>query len=131
MRKMKKYEQSLDYHRQAMVLSPQNSTTYVAIGFVYSLMFKWHEAVENFHKALGLKRDDTFTSHMINLAMDHLISCLTPLSGSLVGLFFSNLTDILFLRTDPLPPYDSNEQQRGNKSQPVALLDVDMDISGE
>ena len=74
MRKMKRYEQALEFHRQAMVLSPQNSTTYVAIGFVYSLMFKWHEAIENFHKALGLKREDTFTNSMINLAMDHLIN---------------------------------------------------------
>ena len=84
MRKMRKYEESLDCHRQAMILSPQNSTTYVAIGFVYSLMFKWHEAVENFHKALGLKREDTFTANMMNQALDHLISGITPLSGQLL-----------------------------------------------
>jgi anaphase-promoting complex subunit 6 len=113
MRKMKRYEQALEFHRQAMVLSPQNSTTYVAIGFVYSLMFKWHEAIENFHKALGLKREDTFTNSMINLAMDHLINCITPLS-------------------DPPPPYGTIDQQRGNKSHAVVLSnDVDMDVSGE
>lgn len=81
MRKMRRYEESLDFHRQAMVLSPQNSTTYVAIGFVYSLMFKWNEAVENFHKALGLKREDTFTNNLLNQAMEHVISGMTPLSG--------------------------------------------------
>lgn len=82
LRKMRKYEESLDYHRQAMILSPQNCSTYAAIGFVYSLMFKWSEAVEYFHKALGLKREDSFASNMISQAIDHLISGMTPLSGN-------------------------------------------------
>ena len=81
LRKMKKYEEALDYHRQAMTLSPQNSTTFAAIGFVYSLMFKWNEAVEYFHKALGLKREDPFSMHMLNQSIEHLINGMTPLSG--------------------------------------------------
>lgn len=55
-----------------MVLSPQNPSTYSAMGFVLMLQFKWTEAVEYFHKALGLKRDDPFTTSCLDQALQHL-----------------------------------------------------------
>ena len=55
-----------------MVLSPQNASTYSAIGFVFMLQFKWSEAVEYFHKALGLKRDDPFTTSCLGQALEQL-----------------------------------------------------------
>lgn len=49
-RKLNKYEEALEYHKQALLLSPQSSTSYSAIAYVYSLMWKWDDAVNYFHK---------------------------------------------------------------------------------
>ncbi|CAG2163999.1 unnamed protein product, partial [Oppiella nova] len=74
LRKLKKYEEAIDFHKQALILSPQNPSTYSALGFVYSLMTKWNESVEYFHKALGLKRDDSFSTTMLGHAIEHLVT---------------------------------------------------------
>uniref|UniRef100_A0A672I6R1 Cell division cycle 16 homolog (S. cerevisiae) n=1 Tax=Salarias fasciatus TaxID=181472 RepID=A0A672I6R1_SALFA len=64
-RKLKKYDQALEYHRQALVLIPQHASTYSAIGYVHSLMGDFESAIDYFHTALGLKRDDTFSVTML------------------------------------------------------------------
>lgn len=64
-RKLKKYDQALEYHRQALVLIPQHASTYSAIGYVHSLMGDFENAIDYFHTALGLKRDDTFSVTML------------------------------------------------------------------
>ncbi|XP_043927047.1 cell division cycle protein 16 homolog [Protopterus annectens] len=64
-RKLKKYEDALEYHRQALVLIPQNASTYSAIGYVHSLMGNFESAIDYFHTALGLRRDDTFSVTML------------------------------------------------------------------
>uniref|UniRef100_A0A2K6G151 Cell division cycle 16 n=1 Tax=Propithecus coquereli TaxID=379532 RepID=A0A2K6G151_PROCO len=64
-RKLKKYDEALDYHRQALVLIPQNASTYSAIGYIHSLMGNFENAVDYFHTALGLRRDDTFSVTML------------------------------------------------------------------
>ncbi|KAG7262509.1 hypothetical protein CRUP_006398, partial [Coryphaenoides rupestris] len=64
-RKLKKYEAALEYHRQALVLIPQHASTYTAIGYVHSLMGDFESAIDYFHTALGLKRDDTFSVTML------------------------------------------------------------------
>nr|XP_021523547.1 cell division cycle protein 16 homolog [Aotus nancymaae] len=48
-RKLKKYAEALDYHRQALVLIPQNASTYSAIGYIHSLMGNFENAVDYFH----------------------------------------------------------------------------------
>ncbi|KAL0185204.1 hypothetical protein M9458_020901, partial [Cirrhinus mrigala] len=45
----RKYEQALEYHRQALVLIPQNASTYSAIGYVHSLMGDFESAIDYFH----------------------------------------------------------------------------------
>uniref|UniRef100_A0A3P8S0K2 Cell division cycle 16 homolog (S. cerevisiae) n=1 Tax=Amphiprion percula TaxID=161767 RepID=A0A3P8S0K2_AMPPE len=60
-----KYDQALEYHRQALVLIPQHASTYAAIGYVHSLMGDFESAIDYFHTALGLKRDDTFSVTML------------------------------------------------------------------
>ncbi|CAL1582542.1 unnamed protein product [Knipowitschia caucasica] len=64
-RKLKKYDRALEYHRQALVLIPQHASTYAAIGYVHSLMGDFESAIDYFHTALGLKRDDTFSVTML------------------------------------------------------------------
>uniref|UniRef100_A0A3B4AFN6 Uncharacterized protein n=1 Tax=Periophthalmus magnuspinnatus TaxID=409849 RepID=A0A3B4AFN6_9GOBI len=60
-----KYDHALEYHRQALVLIPQHASTYAAIGYVHSLMGDFESAIDYFHTALGLKRDDTFSVTML------------------------------------------------------------------
>uniref|UniRef100_A0A8C4N4F7 Cell division cycle 16 homolog (S. cerevisiae) n=1 Tax=Eptatretus burgeri TaxID=7764 RepID=A0A8C4N4F7_EPTBU len=76
-RKLKRYDEALEYHRQALVLAPQNASTFAALGFIHSLTCDFHSAIDYFHKALGLRRDDTFSVTMLGncieryLAEDH------------------------------------------------------------
>ncbi|XP_066594170.1 cell division cycle protein 16 homolog [Prorops nasuta] len=72
-RKMKKYEEALEYHQQALVLNPLNPSTYTAMGFIHALMGHTQEAVDAFHRSLGLRRDDTFTTTMLGYVMERLI----------------------------------------------------------
>lgn len=72
-RKMKKYDEALEYHQQALVLNPLNPTTYAAIGFIQSMMGNLQDAVDSCHRALGLRRDDTFTTTLLGYLMEQLI----------------------------------------------------------
>ncbi|XP_043251365.1 cell division cycle protein 16 homolog [Colletes gigas] len=72
-RKMKKYGEALEYHYQALVLNPLNPSTYSEVGFIHALMGNTQEAVDAFHRALGLRRDDTFTTTMLTYVMEQLI----------------------------------------------------------
>ncbi|XP_020712123.2 cell division cycle protein 16 homolog isoform X2 [Athalia rosae] len=72
-RKLKKYDEALDYHQQALVLNPLNPATYSAIGFLHAVRGSTQEAVDAFHRALGLRRDDTFTTTMLGYVMEQLI----------------------------------------------------------
>lgn len=58
----RKYEEAIDFHKQALILSPQNPSTYSALGFVYSLMTRWNEAVEYFHKVRSASVEPSFSS---------------------------------------------------------------------
>lgn len=66
---------------QALILNPMNPSTYSAIGFVHALMGNAHEAIDAFHRALGLKRDDTFTTTMLSYVMERLIEEDSPYPG--------------------------------------------------
>lgn len=80
-RKMKKYVEALEYHQQALVLDPLNPSTYSSIGFIHALMGNIQEAVDAFHRALGLRRDDTFTATMLGYVMEQLIDEAPPYPG--------------------------------------------------
>ncbi|XP_077987958.1 cell division cycle protein 16 homolog [Glandiceps talaboti] len=80
-RKLGKYDEALGYHQQALVLCPQNPSTYSAIGFVHSLKMNFSAAVEYFHKALGLKRDDTISVTMLADTTTLYIEDIEPCEG--------------------------------------------------
>ncbi|EEB13202.1 cell division cycle, putative [Pediculus humanus corporis] len=65
-RKLQQYEKAIEYHMQAMILSPNNASTYSAIGYCQVLMGQCKKAAELFHKALALKRDDTFSKEIFS-----------------------------------------------------------------
>jgi hypothetical protein len=50
-----------------------SASTYSAIGYVQSLQGDLVEAVEAFHKALSLRRDDTFSTTMLNFVIEQLM----------------------------------------------------------
>lgn len=81
-RKMKKYEEALGYHQQALVLDTLNPSTYSAIGFIHAQIGNTQEAVDAFHKALGLRRDDTFTTTMLGYVMEQIIEETPPYPGT-------------------------------------------------
>ncbi|XP_059163066.1 cell division cycle protein 16 homolog isoform X2 [Physella acuta] len=81
-RKLKKYEEALEYHKQAEILCPQTASTYSAIGYVHALMGNHSEAVNYFHKALGLRKDDTFSTTMLTNSMDALMSEISACDGA-------------------------------------------------
>lgn len=66
---------------QALLLNPQSAGTYSAIAYVHVLMGHYEDAVDWFHKALGLKRDDTFSTTMLNYVIDQLTEEQPPYSG--------------------------------------------------
>ncbi|CAL1530230.1 unnamed protein product [Lymnaea stagnalis] len=91
-RKLGKYEEALEYHKQAEILCPQTASTYSAIGYVHALMGNHSEAVNYFHKALGLRKDDTFSTTMLTNSMDALMSEITACDGADEDPHFQNLS---------------------------------------
>ena len=69
-RKQGRYEEALECHQQALVLVPQNSHTFSAIGFVHSLLGNYEQAISFFHKALSLRKDDTFSVQMLGQTLE-------------------------------------------------------------
>lgn len=47
-----------------------NTTTLTCIGFVQSLSKNFTDAVDTFHKALGQRREDTFSSTMLTCVLE-------------------------------------------------------------
>lgn len=66
---------------QALVLSPLNPSTYSAMGFVHALIGNNEEAVDAFHKALGICRDDTFSTTMLSYVIEQLSEDTPPFQG--------------------------------------------------
>jgi anaphase-promoting complex subunit 6 len=66
---------------QALVLSPLNPSTYSAMGFVHAIVGNTDEAVDAFHKALGIRRDDTFSTTMLSYVIEQLAEDTPPFQG--------------------------------------------------
>lgn len=73
-RKNKKYDEALKYHKQALGLKPQNSSTYTAIGFVHALKGNLEQAVDYLHRSLALKRDDIVTTALLKSCLEDLMN---------------------------------------------------------
>lgn len=80
-RKLKKYDEALNFHRQALILSPQNQSTLSSIGYCYVLMGQFSQAIEYFHKALGSGGNDTFTSTVLGHTLELFIGDMSPCEG--------------------------------------------------
>ena len=80
-RKLGRYQESVAFHQQALVLSPLNPSTYSALGYVQTLTGDLTNAVESFHKALGIRREDTFSTNMLTAVIEQLMNCVAPFPG--------------------------------------------------
>ena len=69
-RKLKKYDQAIDFHQKALLVSPMRANTFAALGYVYALTLKYDDAIEYFQKALALRRDDTFSTTMLTSVLE-------------------------------------------------------------
>jgi len=123
-RKLKKYEKALEYHRQALVLSPLNPSTMASMGFVQVLMGETSGAVESFHKALGQRRDDTFSTTMLTYAMEQLVGEYPAFEGA-----DTTLPEIVF-KKEPghMVKFEAETPQKTHSPSSMSL-EVDMQDS--
>ncbi|XP_065582028.1 cell division cycle protein 16 homolog isoform X2 [Artemia franciscana] len=80
-RKLENYEESLSYHKKALMLKPRNGSTYTAIGLVQALLRQFHKASDSLHKALSFKRDDSVATSMLNIVLDMTADSPFPIEG--------------------------------------------------
>ncbi|CAG7721653.1 unnamed protein product [Allacma fusca] len=72
-RKLGRYTEAYGYHQKALVLCPSNASTHAAIGLVLAVSGKTEKAIEAFHKALSLKRDDAFSNTMLRYVVEKMV----------------------------------------------------------
>ncbi|XP_017131710.1 cell division cycle protein 16 homolog [Drosophila elegans] len=73
LRKIHKYEEALYNFQYALLLKPQNPTTYTSIGFIHALLGNLDPAIEAFHKSLALNRDCIVTSTILKSCIEDLM----------------------------------------------------------
>ncbi|XP_020816528.1 cell division cycle protein 16 homolog [Drosophila serrata] len=73
LRKVHKYEEALYNFQNALLLKPQNATTYTSIGFIHALLGNLDSAIESFHKSLALNRDCIVTSTILKSCIEDLM----------------------------------------------------------
>merc|ERR1740128_331407 len=81
-RKLKKYSTAIEFHQKALLVCPGRSSTYASLGYVHALTGNVSDAVEYFQKALALKRDDTFSTTMLNSVLDAYLHEAPPFQGA-------------------------------------------------
>jgi anaphase-promoting complex subunit 6 len=86
LRKLKSYVEAISMYEKALALYPKGASTYAALGFTHHLQGSTGKAIDFYHKALGLKSDDTFTAEMLTTALTE--EC-TRLSSAPDSQFFS------------------------------------------
>lgn len=70
LRKLKRYEEALKFHTQALILCPKDPSTLASIGYLHMFLESFEAAVEYFHQSLSLRREDSFVRSMLSKAME-------------------------------------------------------------
>lgn len=92
-----------------------NTSTLTCIGFVQSLNNNFRDAVDTFHKALGQKREDTFSSTMLTCVLDICIE-----DPPLFNDYSDEATELLKLELSKKPP-KTNRLLKMNDDNDVIL----------
>ncbi|KAK9847452.1 hypothetical protein WJX84_003493 [Apatococcus fuscideae] len=69
-RRQKRWPEAIAAFRKALGLAPGHASTYASLAFTHHLQGDLQVAIENYHKALGMRPDDSFTAEMLTCAMD-------------------------------------------------------------
>eukprot|EP00117_Sycon_ciliatum_P005401 scpid53756/ scgid9361/ Cell division cycle protein 16 homolog; Anaphase-promoting complex subunit 6; CDC16 homolog; Cyclosome subunit 6 len=69
-RRLRDYDKALEFHQRALALDCTKSSTYTAIGFIHCLRGSFDKAIEHFHKALRLNRQDIIAIDMLEKTTD-------------------------------------------------------------
>ncbi|XP_064615248.1 cell division cycle protein 16 homolog [Liolophura sinensis] len=129
-RKLKKYEESLEYHKHALVLSPQNPSTYSAIGYVHVIMGNNMEALDYFHKALGIHRDDAFSTTMLDQVMESLMKEMSSFEEVPDTLpTFECTSNLELSQADVSVSLDEIDTTTGTADTSSMIMEVEMDAS--
>jgi len=67
--KCRVYDRALEAFRQAHRLSPRSAPVLTGIAFAMQLLGRPEEAIEYYHRALSMQRDDAFAAEMLNYAV--------------------------------------------------------------
>jgi len=67
--KCRVYDRALDAFQQANRLNPRSGSVLAGIAFTLQLQGKLEEAIESYHRALSMQRDDMFATEMLNYAV--------------------------------------------------------------
>mmetsp|Transcript_52712 Transcript_52712/g.112758 ORF Transcript_52712/g.112758 Transcript_52712/m.112758 type:complete len:578 (-) Transcript_52712:51-1784(-) len=67
--KCKAYDRALEAFQQAHSLSPRSASVLSGIAFTLQLQGRPEQAIEYYHRALSLQRDDAFAAEMLNCAV--------------------------------------------------------------
>lgn len=70
LRKLNLYELAVQCFTRALGISPCTPGTFAALGYTNHLMGNVQQAIEHYHKALGLKAEDSFVSMMLGIALE-------------------------------------------------------------
>lgn len=68
-RKQQRWDDAIQVYERALGLCPGQAGTYAALGFTRHLKGDLQQAIEDYHKALGLRPEDTFTAEMLAIAL--------------------------------------------------------------
>lgn len=67
--KCRAYDRALDAFQQACRLNPRSASVLSGIAFTLQLQGRAEEAIEYYHRALSMQRDDAFATEMLNYAV--------------------------------------------------------------
>uniref|UniRef100_A0A915I9J5 Uncharacterized protein n=1 Tax=Romanomermis culicivorax TaxID=13658 RepID=A0A915I9J5_ROMCU len=70
LRKLKRYDEALEWHTKALKLLPRDASTLASIGYCHMFLENFDAAVDYFHQSLSIKRDDTFIAGILSKCME-------------------------------------------------------------
>jgi len=68
-RKMLRFHEAVEMYTRALRQAPNKASTYTALAFTHHLMGNFDNAINFYHKALGIFPDDTLTTEMLERAL--------------------------------------------------------------
>lgn len=82
----RRFPEAIAWYEQALSISPTSAGTLAALAFTHHLQGRLGVAIEIYHKALGLRPDDTFAADMLSeCIMEHAAVQLTVVQGEVVS----------------------------------------------